>query len=62
MKEVWMYIDGCWYFLEENGGGAMVTGWKEIGGKWYFFGDDGVMATSTWVWDYYVDEDGVWIE
>ena len=38
----------------------MVTGWREIGGKWYFFGDDGVMATSTWVWDYYVDEDGVW--
>ena len=62
MKEGWMYIDGCWYFLEENGGGAMVTGWREIGGKWYFFGDDGVMATSTWVWDYYVDEDGVWIE
>ena len=33
--------------------------WKN---KWYYLLDSGIMATNQWIGQYYVDENGVWIE
>ena len=43
----------------------MKTGWQKIGGYDYYFGrtgesNEGVLRTSTWVGNYYVDEYGRW--
>ena len=70
----WLKEGENWYYLNplSNGTqGKMYTGWQLIDEKWYYFNEvsdgkkgteDGSMATDTWIGDYYVDENGVWIE
>lgn len=54
-----------WHYF--SGGGTLVLGWQLIDGKWYYFYDEGgalygVMASDTYIDEYYVNEDGVWEE
>ena len=59
----WRQIDGEWCFFENQYGYQQtITGWQQINGKWYYFYDDGHMATDTWIGDWYVDSNGVWVE
>ncbi|MGJ0962296.1 hypothetical protein ACR75P_11495 [Faecalicoccus pleomorphus] len=44
-----------------NNAGYMLTGWQLIEGKYYYFDASGAMAKDTWIGDYYVDKNGVWI-
>lgn len=48
---------GRWYWYE---GSKYVTGWKEINSAWYYFDSSGVMQTSQWIGNAYVDEYGLW--
>ncbi|MDO4267741.1 MAG: hypothetical protein Q4C73_04640 [Eubacteriales bacterium] len=69
-KEQWQYIldDGTratgWlelgdktYYLDENGN-RKSDYWYKDDGHWYYLDEDGVMAKSTWIDNYYVDENG----
>ena len=58
----WKKIGGSWYYFDPATG-LMVTN-KWIGsdkGGWYFLQNNGTMAVSTWVGDYYVNKNGKWI-
>ena len=55
----WQEIGGIRYYLD--GSGAMRTGWVWIGNECYYDGS-GAMAKDTWIGDYYVDENGVWVQ
>ena len=60
-KSEWIAAeDGTKKYCDENG--LMTTGWKWIGSHWYYFDKNGVLATDTWIGDYYVDESGAWLE
>ena len=51
--------DGKTYYIGEDG--VMLTGWQKVDGVWrYFNQQDGVMAVSTVIDGYHIDEDGVW--
>lgn len=55
----WFVRDNKTYFADSNG--EAVDGWYEIDGQWhYFYPDTKEMAVSTWIQDFYVDENGVW--
>ena len=63
MKSGWQTIYKKKYYLGGANDGAMKTGWQKIGGYDYYFGrtgesNEGVLRTSTWVGNYYVDEYG----
>ena len=47
MQTGWKYINGEWYYLNENG--AMQTGWKYINGEWYYLNESGTMQIG---WKY----------
>ncbi len=59
MKTGWLYNNGCWYYL--NNDGSMATGWKNINDVWYYLNNDGSMKTG-WLNDngtwYYLNYDG----
>ncbi len=55
----WEFIDGFWYLF--NGSGYMLTGWQQVGGNWYYLYASGAMASDTYIGDYYVNSDGVWV-
>lgn len=57
----WRNLDGKWYYLNEETG-AMAIGWNELApGTWYYFNMDGSMAVNTWIGQYWVDWNGIWI-
>lgn len=56
----WQDISGNRYYLDENG--AMKTGWVWIGNECYYFDGSGAMAKDTWIGEYYVDENGIWVQ
>lgn len=58
-KTGWMQINGVNYYFKTNG--QMATGWQSIQGNWYYFNDSGAMEKDTWIGDYYVDSNGVWL-
>ncbi len=58
-KSGWEDIDGKRYYFDAEG--WMVTGWRWVGGKCYFLDGSGAMAKDTWIGEYYVDANGVWI-
>lgn len=55
----WANINGNWYYFDSNG--WMLTDWNLIDGNWYYMYDSGAKATDTWIDDYYVDQNGIWI-
>ena len=65
MKSGWQTVYGKKYYLGSANDGSMKTGWQKIGGSDYYFGrtgepNEGVLRTSTWVGNYYVDSSGRW--
>ena len=65
MRTGWQNVYGKYYWLGSSNEGAMKTGWQKIGGSDYYFGrtgesNEGVLRTSTWVGNYYVDSSGRW--
>lgn len=50
METGWQYINGCWYYLKEDGDdcGRMVTGWMQEPGGWYYLDPSGAMVTNAW--------------
>ncbi|MCI9584947.1 MAG: N-acetylmuramoyl-L-alanine amidase family protein, partial [Clostridium sp.] len=54
----WMKRDHATYYMNSNG--ERLEGWYEIDGSWYYFyPGTGVMAVSTNIDGFYVDEYGV---
>ena len=47
-----------WYYYKN---GVMLTGWQVVNGTWYYMEENGLMASDTWIGDYYVDASGAWI-
>ena len=56
----WVEVGGEYYYCDTFG--IMVYGWQLINGKFYYFDSKGVMQKNTWIGDYYVDQNGVWLE
>lgn len=46
------------YYLDKDGHKA--TGWFKSKGCWYYFDEDGIMASDTWIDNYYVNSEGKW--
>ncbi len=59
MKIGWQQLDNKWYYF--NSSGYMMTGWIDVGGKSYYLDESGIMASDTWIGEYYVDASGAWI-
>lgn len=59
MKTGWLKDNGKWYFLD--GGGVMKTGWIKVKNSWYYLYNNGVMAQNTWIGNYHINANGVWI-
>lgn len=58
----WKKIGGYWYYFDPATGVKVTNKW--IGsdkGGWYFLQNNGTMAVSTWVGDYYVNKNGKWV-
>ena len=60
MATAWVKIGNTWYYMNPSSG-AMQTGWLKLGSTWYYLNADGTMAADTWIGDYYVNADGVWV-
>lgn len=70
MSDGWIEDGDQWYYLNpvsDGTRGRMYTGWQFLGDRWYYFkeesdGTKGALVTDSWVGDYYVNKDGVWVE
>lgn len=70
MSDGWIEDGEQWYYLNpvsDGTRGRMYTGWQFLGDRWYYFkeesdGTKGALVTDSWVGDYYVNKDGVWVE
>lgn len=67
MKTGWVYDKNYerWFYLGMTG--KMETDWKQIQGAWYYLnplsdGQKGAMAANTWIGNYFVDSNGVWLK
>lgn len=54
----WIKDNGKTYYLDKEG--HRKTGWFKTKGSWYYFDEDGVMASDTWIDNYYVNSEGKW--
>lgn len=69
MATGWLSDGGYMYYLNPISDGTlgkMFTGWQLIDNKWYYFnevsdGTRGSMKKDTWIGEYYVDPNGIWI-
>ena len=58
----WLTLGDNWHFFG-NSGGMIKADWRKDGDYWFYLGADGAMLRNTWIDNqYYVGEDGVWIE
>lgn len=48
------------YYLDEDG--YRKTGWYKTKGSWYYFDENGVLASDTWIDNYYVNASGKWVK
>ena len=58
----WRYIQGVWYYFDEDGYAA--TGWRELNGIWYYMDAEGKMITGWLTLEnqtYYLDSTGAMI-
>ena len=60
MATGWVYYNGDWYYM--HGSGAMAIGWIQCNGDWYYLYSSGEMAHNTWIGNYYVNGNGVWVK
>ncbi len=62
LEKSWLFQNGRWYYLDENGYPA--AGWNKIKGKWYYFSEDTGRMAVGWAYNheedewYYLNEDG----
>ena len=56
----WVLVDTDWYYFDTEG--AALIGWHEIKDVYYYFHENGIMAADEWIGEYYVNENGAWIE
>ena len=58
----WLTLGTNWHYFGSSG--AMIKGaWRQDDGLWFYLGDDGAMVRNAWIDNqYYVGEDGVWVE
>lgn len=54
----WVKKEEGWYYYKN---GVMLTGWQVVNGTWYYMEENGLMASDTWIGEYYVDASGAWI-
>ena len=54
----WIDDNNNRYYLDKDGNKKI--GWFKTKGSWYYFDKDGVLATNTWIDNYYVNSDGKW--
>jgi len=55
-------VPGTWYYFDPATGKKVTNKW--IGsdkGGWYYLMNNGQMAVSTWIGDYYVNKSGKWV-
>lgn len=50
---------GWWYYADSSG--ALAKGWRTVSGKYYYFYQDNHMAANTFIDNYFVNTDGVWV-
>lgn len=51
----WKKVSGKTIWVEN---GKKATGWKKIGNYWFYFDSNGILQTSRWIGDYYVNAKG----
>lgn len=58
----WLTLGSNWHYFGSSG--AMIkSGWRQDGDYWFYLGEDGAMVKNTWIDNqYYVGEDGVWVQ
>lgn len=66
MKTGWQKVNNYWFYFNTSADsgvtGNMKKGWHKIGANWYYFSIfNGIMASDTWINEYYVDSNGAWI-
>lgn len=58
----WLTLGTSWHFFS-NSGAMIRNDWRKDGDYWFYLGADGAMVRNAWIDNqYYVGEDGVWIE
>lgn len=56
----WVKNDNKWYYYEN--GKMKKNAWIQSNGNYYYVDESGAMLTDTWIGDYYVDANGVWLK
>lgn len=58
----WLTLGSNWHYFGSSG--AMIkNGWRQDGTYWFYLGEDGAMVKNAWIDNqYYVGEDGVWVQ
>lgn len=56
----WVKNDNKWYYYEN--GKMKKNAWIQSNGNYYYMDESGAMLTDTWIGDYYVDANGVWLK
>ena len=51
-------VSGWWY----TEGNSWATGWRQIDGNWYYFYSNGYMAHDCYIGDYYLNNNGAWVD
>ncbi len=63
MKTGWQNLNGSWYYfnpVSDGTRGSMKTGWQYIDNAWYYMYNNGIMASNTYIGNYYVGSNGAW--
>lgn len=55
----WKQDSTGWWYAEGN---SYATGWRNINNKWYYFNNNGYMVTNNYVGNYFLDNNGVWVQ
>lgn len=61
MQTDWVQIDNVWYHFAKEGQMNTNT-WIENKGDWYYVSENGKLATNTNIGDYFVNENGLWVD
>ncbi len=57
----WIPYENTWYYSNEKG--ELQTGWiMDVPGEYYYLYENGSLAVDTWIDEYYVDQNGLWVQ
>lgn len=58
----WLTLGSNWHYFG-NSGAMIKSGWRQDGDYWFYLGEDGSMVKNAWIDNqYYVGNDGVWVQ